>query len=137
MCSLSLYGCVGVHLRRCAVQVLITIQIVADLSYAWEIIDNYTAFMQYGIKADPTSVIKLRATFLKLASALDLPLFRILQVGVAALSSLLDALLSLVGVLPPLSPPWGSACASTTTMRCAWGATWGFQSLFRAPPIPA
>lgn len=35
--------------------------------------------MQQGIKADPTIVIKLRATFLKLASALDLPLIRISQ----------------------------------------------------------
>eukprot|EP00040_Diaphanoeca_grandis_P027104 m.153504 g.153504 ORF g.153504 m.153504 type:complete len:1159 (+) comp30837_c1_seq2:255-3731(+) len=62
-------------------EVLITIEIVADLSYAWQIIDNYTAFMQYGIKMDPTLVIKLRATFLKLASALDLPLVRIGQAG--------------------------------------------------------
>lgn len=55
---------------------LLNIQIVADLSYAWEIIDNYTAFMQEGIKRDPFIVIKLRATFLKLASALELPLVR-------------------------------------------------------------
>ena len=53
---------------------LLNIQIVADLSYAWEIIDNYTAFMQDGIKNDPFIVTKLRATFLKLASALDIPL---------------------------------------------------------------
>ena len=36
--------------------------------------------MQTGIQADPGMVIKLRATFLKLASALDLPLVRIQQV---------------------------------------------------------
>eukprot|EP00051_Salpingoeca_urceolata_P033878 m.22586 g.22586 ORF g.22586 m.22586 type:complete len:1163 (-) comp6876_c0_seq1:95-3583(-) len=60
-------------------EVLITMQIVADLSYAWEIIDNYTSFMQSGIKKNPPLVIKLRATFLKLASALDLPLVRIGQ----------------------------------------------------------
>ena len=35
--------------------------------------------MQRGIKNDPSLVIKLRATFLKLASALDLPLLRINQ----------------------------------------------------------
>ena len=58
-------------------EVLMTIQIVADLSYAWVIIDSYTQFMQQGIKKDPSLVIKLRATFLKLASALDLPLMRI------------------------------------------------------------
>ncbi|EDQ84496.1 uncharacterized protein MONBRDRAFT_34678 [Monosiga brevicollis MX1] len=52
---------------------------VADLSYAWEIIDNYTGYMQAGIKQDPTLVIKLRATFLKLASAMELPVLRIHQ----------------------------------------------------------
>ncbi|KAG8184568.1 hypothetical protein JTE90_007684 [Oedothorax gibbosus] len=60
-------------------EVLITLEMVADLSYAWEIIDSYTIFMQQGIKKDPTLAIKLRATFLKLASALDLPLLRINQ----------------------------------------------------------
>ena len=35
--------------------------------------------MQKGIKTDPSLVTKLRATFLKLASALDLPLLRINQ----------------------------------------------------------
>lgn len=60
-------------------EVLITIEIVADLSYAWDIIDSYTGYMQQGIKRDPSLVIKLRATFLKMASALDLPLLRINQ----------------------------------------------------------
>ncbi|CAG2161735.1 unnamed protein product [Oppiella nova] len=60
--------------------VLITLQIVGDLSYAWKIIDtSFTRYMQSGIKRDPTLVIKLRATFLKLASALDMPLLRINQ----------------------------------------------------------
>jgi WASH complex subunit strumpellin len=45
--------------------VLITLQIVGDLSYAWEIVDSYTNIMQEGIKKDPSLVIKLRATFLK------------------------------------------------------------------------
>ncbi|XP_053393927.1 WASH complex subunit 5-like isoform X1 [Mercenaria mercenaria] len=60
-------------------EVLIAIEIVADLSYAWEIIDSYTGYMQQGIKEDPTLVIKLRATFLKLSSALELPCLRINQ----------------------------------------------------------
>lgn len=60
-------------------EVLINMQIVADLSYAWIMIDSFTKFMQQGIKTNPGLVIKLRATFLKLASALDLPLIRILQ----------------------------------------------------------
>jgi WASH complex subunit strumpellin len=41
------------------------LQIVGDLSYAWEIVDSYTNIMQEGIKKDPSLVIKLRATFLK------------------------------------------------------------------------
>jgi WASH complex subunit strumpellin len=61
-------------------EVLFNISEVADLSYAWQTIDNFTGFMQAGIKADPTLVIKLRATFLKLASAMELPLLRIQQV---------------------------------------------------------
>ncbi|XP_067928374.1 WASH complex subunit 5-like [Watersipora subatra] len=60
-------------------EVLINLQIVADLSYAWQIIDSYTNYMQEGVKRNANLVIKLRATFLKLASALDLPLMRISQ----------------------------------------------------------
>lgn len=59
--------------------VLITMQIVGDLSYAWELIDSFTAIMQLGVKKEPTLVIKLRAVFLKLASALEIPLLRINQ----------------------------------------------------------
>jgi hypothetical protein len=68
-------------------EVLVTISFVADLSYAWELIDNYTHYMQAGIKVEPQLVIKLRATFLKLASALDLPLVRISQSGSPDLAS--------------------------------------------------
>lgn len=60
-------------------EVLITISIVADLSYGWSVVDTYTGHMQSGIKQDPTLVKKLRATFLKLASALETPCVRILQ----------------------------------------------------------
>lgn len=58
---------------------LITLQMVGDLSYAWEPIDSFTPIMQLGIKREPTIVIKLRAIFLKLASALEAPLLRINQ----------------------------------------------------------
>ncbi|XP_067001738.2 WASH complex subunit 5 [Anabrus simplex] len=68
-------------------EVLIMLQIVGDLSYAWEIIDSYTGFMQEGIKKDPALVIKLRATFLKLSSALEIPLLRINQARSADLVS--------------------------------------------------
>jgi WASH complex subunit strumpellin len=59
--------------------VLITMQIVGDLTFAWKVIDNYTEYMQRGIKEDPSLVGRLRATFIKLSSALDLPLLRINQ----------------------------------------------------------
>ncbi|XP_065176777.1 WASH complex subunit 5-like [Sycon ciliatum] len=62
-------------------EVLIQMQIIGDLSYAWQIIDNYTVFMQEAIKQDPSVVTKLRATFLKLSSALDAPLVRISECG--------------------------------------------------------
>ncbi|EHB02010.1 Strumpellin [Heterocephalus glaber] len=60
-------------------EVLITMQIVGDLSFAWQLIDSFTSIMQESIRLNPSMVTKLRATFLKLASALDLPLLRINQ----------------------------------------------------------
>ncbi len=63
-------------------------QCIADLSYAWLIIDNYTPFMQTSVKRDPGMVIRLRATFLKLSSALELPLIRISEVCITACSVL-------------------------------------------------
>uniref|UniRef100_A0A3Q3W3I2 WASH complex subunit 5 n=1 Tax=Mola mola TaxID=94237 RepID=A0A3Q3W3I2_MOLML len=68
-------------------EVLITMQIVGDLSYAWQIIDSFTSIMQESIRVNPSMVTKLRATFLKLASALDLPLLRINQANSADLLS--------------------------------------------------
>jgi len=60
-------------------EVLINLSVCADMSYAWDIINNYVDQMQRGIKQDPKCVLKLRATFLKLVSILDLPLVRISQ----------------------------------------------------------
>ncbi|KAF3691663.1 WASH complex subunit 5 [Channa argus] len=68
-------------------EVLITMQIVGDLSYAWQITDSFTFIMQESIRVNPSMVTKLRATFLKLASALDLPLLRINQANSADLLS--------------------------------------------------
>ncbi|TNN72878.1 WASH complex subunit strumpellin [Liparis tanakae] len=50
-------------------EVLITVQIVGDLSYAWQIIDSFTSIMQESIRVNPSMVTKLRATFLKADSA--------------------------------------------------------------------
>nr|XP_018671591.1 WASH complex subunit 5 isoform X1 [Ciona intestinalis] len=69
-------------------EVLITLEIIADLSYAWMVMDqNYTSNMQEGIKRTPSLVIKLRSTFLKLASTLELPLLRINQANSSDLIS--------------------------------------------------
>eukprot|EP01116_Phalansterium_solitarium_P008575 TRINITY_DN22505_c0_g1_i1.p1 TRINITY_DN22505_c0_g1~~TRINITY_DN22505_c0_g1_i1.p1 ORF type:complete len:1148 (-),score=576.86 TRINITY_DN22505_c0_g1_i1:152-3595(-) len=58
---------------------MVVFDIVADLSYGWQIINDYVDIMQVRIRRDPSSVIKLRATFLKLCSILQLPLIRINQ----------------------------------------------------------
>jgi WASH complex subunit strumpellin len=58
-----------------------TIAIVSDFSYAWEIISDYIPLMHERIQKDPSCVLFLRATFLKLVSILDLPLLRIQQCG--------------------------------------------------------
>lgn len=60
-------------------ETIINIQLIGDFSYAWYCIDNFTAIMQENIVNQPNLVIKLRATFLKLASALEIPLLRINQ----------------------------------------------------------
>ena len=46
--------------------VLVSLQIVSDLSYAWgSVIDTFTPLMQQGVKKDPSLVGRLRSTFLK------------------------------------------------------------------------
>ena len=51
---------------------------VSDLSYAWEIVNDYISSFHERIRRDPRSVVLLRATFLKLVSILDVPLTRVL-----------------------------------------------------------
>ncbi|EFC38863.1 predicted protein [Naegleria gruberi] len=59
--------------------VLVGIAIVSDISYAWEIVGDYVKSMQRRIKKDPSLIIKMRSTFLKLSTMLELPLVRISQ----------------------------------------------------------
>ncbi len=68
-------------------QALNILELIADLSYAWILVDSYTPFMQDFIKRKPGLVIKLRATFLKLSSALNLPCQRIDEAGSPDLAS--------------------------------------------------
>ncbi|CAG0914246.1 unnamed protein product [Notodromas monacha] len=58
---------------------LVTLQVVGDLSYAWELYDGLVPEIQKLIAENPAIVAKLRATFLKLSSAMDMPLLRINQ----------------------------------------------------------
>lgn len=58
---------------------LVIMSVVSDMSYAWQVIDNYQPHMHRLIKADPSYIVMLRSTFLKLSSILDLPLVRINQ----------------------------------------------------------
>ena len=64
------------HLKRliriggAADDVLVSLQIVSDLGYAWgPVIDHFTPLMQQGVKRDPSLVGKLRATFLKVSGS--------------------------------------------------------------------
>jgi len=52
---------------------------LSDFSYGFGAIYSFIPLMQQRIKADPFSVLKLRATFLKMTSLLDLQLARIIQ----------------------------------------------------------
>ncbi|EKX49139.1 hypothetical protein GUITHDRAFT_85883 [Guillardia theta CCMP2712] len=71
-------------------QMLITLASIGDLSYAFDIISDYVHLMHQQIKRDPFSVLLLRATFLKLASVLELPLIRINQAGSEDLTSVAE-----------------------------------------------
>ena len=58
-------------------EALNVIESISDLSYAWQILTDYVAVFHERIGKDPNSVVLLRATFLKAASMLDVPLVRI------------------------------------------------------------
>jgi WASH complex subunit strumpellin len=62
-------------------EVLTIIENVSDLSYGWECMSDYVDILHDRVKKAPTSVVLLRAMFLKLASILDVPLVRISQCG--------------------------------------------------------
>ncbi|KAF7380584.1 hypothetical protein HZH68_016449 [Vespula germanica] len=66
---------------------IINLNIVTDCSYAWNIMETFTDVIQSSIKKNPPTVIKLKALFLKMASALETPLLRINQACSSDLSS--------------------------------------------------
>jgi WASH complex subunit strumpellin len=53
---------------------------ISDFSYAWESLGGYLHVFHERIQADSSTVVLLRATFLKAASVLDVPLIRITAV---------------------------------------------------------
>jgi WASH complex subunit strumpellin len=58
---------------------LVQMLTISDMSYGIKLIEIFTEQLQKLIKHKPSLVIKLRATFLKLAFALDSPVLRITQ----------------------------------------------------------
>lgn len=66
---------------------MIALNIMTDCCYAWNIMETFIDIMQSSIKKNPPTVIKLKALFLKMASALETPLLRVNQARSADLSS--------------------------------------------------
>ena len=60
-------------------EVLTNMESITDMSYAWEVIEDYVLVIHDRVRKDPTTVVLLRALFLKLASILDVPILRIMQ----------------------------------------------------------
>ncbi|XP_051156223.1 WASH complex subunit 5 isoform X2 [Leptopilina boulardi] len=75
------------HTSNVTEDTLITLNIVTDCCYAWNIMESFIPIMQENIKANPLTVIKLKALFLKMASALETPLLRVNQARSTDLSS--------------------------------------------------
>ncbi|CAO1331812.1 unnamed protein product [Diamesa serratosioi] len=61
--------------------VLVDLQIIGDFNYAWYLIDDFTPMMQESLQRTPNVLIKLRALFIKISTALEIPLMRINQCG--------------------------------------------------------
>lgn len=58
-------------------EVLNTLENISDASFSWQTLGDYIPVFHERIHKDPNSVVLLRATFLKTASILDVPLVRI------------------------------------------------------------
>ncbi|MCQ2817245.1 MAG: hypothetical protein MJ252_08275 [archaeon] len=59
---------------------LVSITKISDFAYAWINIQDYIVEMQTMIKQDSKNVLMLRAAFMKLASILNFPLIRLLEI---------------------------------------------------------
>jgi hypothetical protein len=110
-------------------EVLITLQIVSDLSYAWEIVDSvFTGEMQLGLKKDPSLVEKLRATFLKvnrthLFGILCLHLFLGIQFGANMYSNTTENELLKVSMYIQCGLAWSHDTTMPQGCQIFFGAT--------------
>lgn len=68
-----------VRLTNVQPTVMNVLETVSDLSYAWRLLRSYVGQLRERIRLEPSTAVLLRATFLKLASILDVPLIRISQ----------------------------------------------------------
>ena len=59
--------------------VVVVVSTVGDFSYGWNLLAEYIPMLQEKIKRDPSLVIEIRSTFLKLASMMEVPLIRVLE----------------------------------------------------------
>ncbi|CAM6121354.1 unnamed protein product [Calypogeia fissa] len=59
--------------------VLATVAVVSDATYAWGLMDTFTEKIHGRIRAEPLTVLKLQCLFIKLRSIMDIPLLRISQ----------------------------------------------------------
>jgi len=71
-------------------EIMTSLETISDFSYAWELLVDYNLEFHERIRKDPASVILLRATFLKTASILDVPLVRIVAIDSADASSVAE-----------------------------------------------
>jgi WASH complex subunit strumpellin len=69
-----------VNIRR---QDLTKIEVITDLSYGFEVLNDYTSVIHTRVRAEPTYSVLLRAGFVKLSSILDVPLTRINEINSA------------------------------------------------------
>lgn len=69
------------HLLNIKDTILIDLQAIGDFSYAWNLIEAFTPIIHESLQSTPIVLIKLRALFIKLATALEIPLMRINQCG--------------------------------------------------------
>lgn len=69
------------HLLDIKDVILVDLQAIGDFNYAWHLIDDFTGIIHQSIQKSPNILIRLRALFIKISSALEIPLLRINQCG--------------------------------------------------------